>query len=171
MSSDALVVEDLGQGVVDGDEVLLVVHDLVDVLVGPRVLVDERFGISVVPRLAGICSRSPSRSSSRRARPRESRRPAPCEHEQYDADDPRPMTMYDRVPIDPGMTPRSPVRARMAPLRVTHTLRPWWCSRSVNSVSAHGLLTNAPELGGTGRLLADRVIARSLTGRGGTGFT
>ena len=35
---------------VDGDEVLLVVHDLVDVLVGPWVLVDERFGISVEDR-------------------------------------------------------------------------------------------------------------------------
>ncbi len=166
MSSDALVVEDLGQGVVDGDEVLLVVHDLVDVLVGPWVLVDERFGISVVPRLAGICSRSPSRSSSRRARPRESRRPAPCEHEQYDADDPRPMTMYDRVPIDPGMTPRSPVRARMAPLRVTHMLRPWWCSRSVKlwwqlirCVSSNGRSRNTDSSCSTASIITSRLAS------------
>ena len=33
------------------------------------------------------------------------RRPAPCEQDLYDAGFPLPGTMYERVPIEPGMTP------------------------------------------------------------------
>ena len=47
------------------------------------------------------------------------RRPAPCEAELNDATLPRPRTMYDSVPIEPGMIPKSPEPARIAPLRVT----------------------------------------------------
>src|SRR5205814_2818282 len=46
----ALVVEDLGQGVFDRDEVGLIGHHGVDVLVGVRVFIDEVFGARVVPR-------------------------------------------------------------------------------------------------------------------------
>ena len=35
--------------------------------------------------------------------------------------------MYERVPIDPGMTPRSPSAALMAPLRVIDRSLPRWC--------------------------------------------
>ncbi len=55
---------------------------------------------------------------------RDIRRPAPCDAEQYASGFPRPRTMYDPVPIDPGMMPRSPRPARIAPLRVTSTSTP-----------------------------------------------
>src|SRR5882762_819692 len=48
--SDALVVEDLAEGVADLDEVGLVGHHLVDVLVGGRDLVDEGLGPVRQPR-------------------------------------------------------------------------------------------------------------------------
>ena len=49
---DTFVVEDLRERVLDGDEVGLVGHDLIDVLVGAGVFVDEGLGVLVVPRLA-----------------------------------------------------------------------------------------------------------------------
>ena len=51
-------------------------------------------------------------------------RPAPCEHEWNDSALPLPRTMYERAPIEPGMMPSSPSRARTAPLRVSHTFLP-----------------------------------------------
>ena len=56
--------------------------------------------------------------------PRDIRRPAPCDAEQYASRLPLPRTMYDPVPIEPGMMPRSPLPARIAPLRVTSTSTP-----------------------------------------------
>ncbi len=47
------------------------------------------------------------------------RRPAPWEAELKDAALPRPLTMYEPVPMEPGMMPYSPEPARIAPLRVT----------------------------------------------------
>jgi len=58
------------------------------------------------------------------ASPRDIARPAPWLHEQNDSASPLPRTMYDFAPIEPGMIPRSPMRARTAPLRVTNTSRP-----------------------------------------------
>jgi len=56
------------------------------------------------------------------------RRPAPCEAEQNASGLPSPRTMYDPVPIDPGMMPRSPLPARIAPFRVTSTSMPSYVS-------------------------------------------
>ncbi|CPU67149.1 Uncharacterised protein [Mycobacteroides abscessus] len=36
--------------------------------------------------------------------------------------------MYEPVPMDPGMSPRSPFPARIAPLRVTTSSWPSTCS-------------------------------------------
>lgn len=46
----AFVVEDLAQGVFDLDQVRLIRHHLINVLIRHRVFVEERFGLVVVPR-------------------------------------------------------------------------------------------------------------------------
>ncbi len=51
-------------------------------------------------------------------------RPAPCEAELKNATFPRPFTMYEPVPIEPGMIPNSPEPARIAPFRVTSRSMP-----------------------------------------------
>ncbi|KQX90848.1 hypothetical protein ASD51_20895 [Streptomyces sp. Root55] len=52
------------------------------------------------------------------------RRPAPCEAELKDFSFPSPFTMYEPVPIEPGMIPKSPEPARIAPFRVTSRSMP-----------------------------------------------
>jgi hypothetical protein len=48
--------------------------------------------------------------------------------ESNDSGLPLPVTTYDRVPVEPGMTPATPVEASMAPLRDSHTSLPKWRS-------------------------------------------
>ena len=55
---------------------------------------------------------------------RDMARPAPWLQLSNDSGLPRPRTMYERAPMLPGMIPRSPARARTAPLRVTSTSSP-----------------------------------------------
>jgi hypothetical protein len=56
----ALDVDDLAQRVVDADQIGRVLHDHVDVLVGIRVLIEERVGVShstAEPSPCGPCNR------------------------------------------------------------------------------------------------------------------
>ncbi len=74
-------------------------------------------------RGAGRTRRRPSRvevatEMRRRASPRESTRPAPCEHDAIEAAAPRPSVWYDDVPMEPGTTPRSPPRPHHGALAV-----------------------------------------------------
>ena len=78
----ALVVQDLVQRVQDLDQVRLVGHDLVDVLVGRGDLVHQRVGLLVDSHtLPAICSARSAVVKSFLAWVRLCRRPAPCEHD------------------------------------------------------------------------------------------
>ena len=57
-------------------------------------------------------------------------RPAPCEQLLKNSALPRPRTMNDFAPIDPGMMPITPSAAHIAPLRVTSTFSPKWFFRA-----------------------------------------
>ena len=78
-----------------------------------------------------MASRSCSCVNSRRAADREWLRPAPCGDEFSESASPLPVTTYDAVPIDPGISPASPTPALIAPLRDTHTCLPKCVSCSV----------------------------------------
>ena len=56
-------------------------------------------------------------------------RPALCQQLWNDSGSPRPRTMNDFAPIDPGMIPITPCAARTAPMRVISTVCPKWFSR------------------------------------------
>ena len=56
-----------------------------------------------------------------RAAVRDIFRPAPCEADMKDSGFPNPDTMKLLIPMDPGITPNCPLRAEMAPFRVTIT--------------------------------------------------
>ena len=63
-----------------------------------------------------------------RAFVRENRRPAPCGAELKLIGFSLPTTMYDLVPIEPGIIAQLSFLAMIAPLRVIHALLPKWCS-------------------------------------------
>ena len=116
----ALHAHDLAQLVHDLDEVALRVHHRVDRLVGGGRLVDH---VGVLAALDAARSRAggPRAVKRRRASPRDIARPAPWLQLSKLSGLPLPRTMNERAPMLPGMMPRSPARARTAPLRVTST--------------------------------------------------
>jgi hypothetical protein len=104
--SVALHVDDLSEGVQGLDQVGRVCHHLIDVLVCPRDLVQERIGVPY--SIPVIAARSSSWVNRFRAADRESRRPAPCGEECSATGLSSPDTTYDAVPLDPGINPSSP---------------------------------------------------------------
>ena len=66
-----------------------------------------------------------------RAAVRRYSRPAPCGADSSDRRLPLPVTTYERVPIEPGISPHSPAFAEIAPLRDSHTSFPKCRSWSV----------------------------------------
>ena len=130
----------------DRDEIGLRGHHLVDVLVRPRILVDQRLGI-LFHALSAITSMRLSVSSSRRASPRDMLRPGAMRARLERGCVPTPGDDERRRTHRTGDHARSPTRARIAPLRVSHTFWPMWCSRSVKlwwQLMTSGVSTSRP---------------------------
>ncbi|CAM5227162.1 hypothetical protein SVIOM342S_10184 [Streptomyces violaceorubidus] len=119
--ASALHADDLLQLRDDLDQVALLVDDLLDRLVGARDLVQHEVLAALhAPRLLlqVLRGEAPLRGGPADARP------APCEAELKESAVPRPFTMYEPVPMEPGMIRKSPEPARFAPLRVTSRSMP-----------------------------------------------
>jgi tRNA-splicing ligase RtcB len=84
--------------------------------------------MGIIPGSMGTCSTRSSNVNLRLASLRDILRPAPCEAELKASGLPLPRTMYEHVPIEPGMMPMRPASALIAPFLVTKTFSPKWIS-------------------------------------------